>query len=173
MKIPVFLLGIVFSIFFISTQNVYSMKRKHNGKKSQETERLLSEQTQEEDFDSALQATSEYIRKIKSIQIRMFFIKAENLFSTNEFEAALPIYETIINKSNDPLALFRLGQIYEKKAEEDPVFLTKSYDHYKLALINGFEAALPKLLEIGETLNQILKDTQSKPMSFEVQQIYL
>ena len=57
-------------------------------------------------------------------------------------------------------------------AEDESKLLTKSFDFYKLALDNGFIPAIPKLLEIGEALNEMIKESHSKPMSVEVQQMY-
>jgi tetratricopeptide (TPR) repeat protein len=184
MKISLFSLGIICCIFFISTQDIYSMKRKHTEEKTQSSrgtkfrktddqQAVLTQDENSENLDEAEQDASAYIKKIKSLKLKALFFEAENLFNTDEFEKALLIYEKIVGMSNDPLALFRLGEIYQKMAEKNPKFLTKSYDYYKLALNNGFMAALEKLIEIGEALNELVKATQSKPMSDEVQRMYI
>ncbi|MFH1254657.1 MAG: hypothetical protein V1646_04485 [bacterium] len=183
MKISMFLLGVMCTMFLISTQNIYSMKRKHSGQKTQtsqskklqernEQQAISVEEEESEDSGQSFQSANEYI-KSKPRAIKMLFFKAEMYFNTNEVKDALPIYEKIVSICNDPLALFRIGEIYEKMAEEEPILLTKSYEFYKLALENGFAMALEKLLEIGEALNQMVKESQSKPMSVEVQQMYM
>ena len=183
MKISLFLLGVMCSMFFLSTQDIYSMKRKHENQKTQshratkfqETSEQTAVPTQsedsEEDSTKSYHDINDYIRT-RPRMIRTLFFKAEMHFNTNELNDALPIYEKIVSECNDTLALYRLGEIYEKKAEEQPILLTKSYEFFKLALANGFAMALEKLLEIGEALNQLVKESQSKPMSFEAQQMY-
>lgn len=183
MKISMFLLGVMCTMFFLSTQNIYSMKRRHTGQKtpSSQSRKLQArdehqavpvEEEESEDSGQSFQSANDYI-KSKPRQIKMLFFKAEMYFNTDEPKNALPIYEKIVSVCNDPLAFFRIGEIYEKMAEEKPILLTKSYEFYKLALANGFAMALEKLLEIGEALNKMVKESQSKPMSVEVQQMYL
>lgn len=185
MKISLLSLGIFCSMFFI-TQDVDAMKRqqqqktqspkatKHQTMNSKKGDHFKGNEIDELDNSIDLsQIMGEYLKNIKPLKIRMMFIQAENHFKLNELDKAFPIYEKIVSETNDPIALFRLGEIYEKKAEENHNFLTKSYDFFKLSLENGFTMAIPKLLEIGECLNQLAKEAQSNPMSMEVQQMYL
>jgi len=159
------------------------MKRNHAGQKTQssrsrkmqERSEQQAEPTEDADSEESMEESlnvNDYI-KSRPRQIRMLFFKAEMYFNTNEEKAALPIYEKIVSICNDPLALFRIGEIYEKMAAEEPILLTKSFEYFKLALNNGFIMALQKLVEIGEALNQMVKESQSKPMSVEVQQMYM
>lgn len=183
MKISMFLLGVMCTMFFISTQDLYSMKRNHAGQKLQSSrsrkkqersdqEVMLTEDGDAEEEMDESQSANDYI-KSRPRQIRLLFFKAEMYFSTNEEKSALPIYEKIVSECNDPLALYRIGEIYEKMAEDEPILLTKSFEYFKLALNNGFVMALQKLVEIGEALNQMVKESQSKPMSVEVQHMYM
>ena len=166
-----------YSFSVITRKKLYGTDGKTQvvSKKAKTQEIELDAEDAEEDEVNLVEAfdLQSYIKSLKPIKLRKMIQDAEFKFETGEFDLATKIYEVIAAEYKDPLAYYRLGEIYEKQGENSLHFLSKSYMYFERALKNGFVQAIEKLLIIGKTCVKAIKNSAEKPMSEEARRMYL